>query len=164
MSSTKLSLAGLMSQAIYGLNSNFAILSSGISEGLTLNDILNPGESVNKNSLNASFQSYLSQNFSAIDADGDGKISANDLSQYTNKLSQNGMSYQELSQLCYNAYGSASQQLEEILANFNEIDKNGDGRVTNEEIAAFNCDKEMEEVEKDHPKFVASNISNYLDD
>ncbi len=158
---SKLSGQGLMAQAIYGLTNNFAVLSAGASGGLTLEQIINPSDEVNKNNINASFQSYLTQNFSNIDADGDGKISATDLQQYTNQLSQKGLSYEELMQLCYS--GSASSTLEEVLNNFNEIDKNGDGRVTNQEIAAYGMEEEIEEMEENHPKFQATNISNYVD-
>ena len=159
--STRLSGQGLMAQAIYGLTNNFAVLSAGASGGLTLDQIVNPSDEVNKNNLNASFQSYLTQNFSSIDTDGDGKISATDLQQYTNKLSQKGLSYQELMQLCYS--GSASSTLEKVLANFQEIDKDGDGRVTNQEIAAYGMDEEIDEMEEKYPKFQATNISNYVE-
>ena len=158
---SKLSGQGLMAQAIYGLTNNFAVLSAGASGGLTLEQIINPSDEVNKNNINASFQSYLTQNFSNIDADGDGKISATDLQQYTNQLSQKGLSYEELMQLCYS--GNASSTLEEVLNNFQEIDKDGDGRVTNQEIAAYGMDEEMEEMEENYPKFQATNISNYVD-
>lgn len=158
---TRLNGQSFMAQAIYGLTSNFAALSAGASGGLTLDQILNPSDSVNKNNVNASFQSYLSQNFSNIDADGDGKINSADLQNYTNQLSQKGLSYQELMQLCYS--GSASAQLEEVMANFQKIDKNGDGRVTNAEIAAFGMDEEIEEMEDNHPKFQPTNISNFVD-
>ncbi len=158
---SKLSGQGLMAQAIYGLTNNFAVLSAGASGGLTLEQIINPSDEVNKSNINASFQSYLTQNFSNIDADGDGKISATDLQQYTNQLSQKGLTYQELMQLCYS--GSASSTLEEVLANFQEIDKDGDGRVTNAEISAYGVEEEKEEMEKNYPKFQATNISNYVD-
>lgn len=158
---SKLSGQGLMAQAIYGLTNNFAVLSAGASGGLTLEQIINPSDQVNKNNINASFQSYLTQNFSNIDADGDGKISATDLQQYTNQLSQKGLSYEELMQLCYS--GNASSTLEEVLNNFQEIDKDGDGRVTNQEIAAYGMEEEMEEMEENYPKFQATNISNYVD-
>lgn len=158
---SKLSGQGLMAQAIYGLTNNFAVLSAGTSGGLTLEQIVNPSDQVNKNNINASFQSYLTQNFSNIDSDGDGKISATDLQQYTNQLSQKGLSYDELMQLCYS--GNASSTLEEVLNNFQEIDKDGDGRVTNQEIAAYGMEEEMEEMEENYPKFQATNISNYVD-
>lgn len=158
---SRLSGQGLMAQAIFGLTNNFATLSAGATGGLTIDQIMNPSDEVNKNNLNASFQSYLCQNFATIDSDGDGVISASDMQNYTNQLSQKGLSYQELMQLCYS--GSASAQLEEVLANFSEIDANGDGRVTNAEIAGYGVDTEMEEMEENHPKFQPTNISNYVD-
>ena len=158
---SRLSGQGLMAQAIFGLTNNFATLSAGATGGLTIDQIMNPSDEVIKNNLNASFQSYLCQNFASIDSDGDGVISASDMQNYTNQLSQKGLSYQELMQLCYS--GSASAQLEEVLANFSEIDANGDGRVTNAEIAGYGVDTEMEEMEENHPKFQPTNISNYVD-
>ena len=56
-----------------------------------------------------------------------------------------------------------SANLEEILANFNDIDKDGDGRVTNAEIAAYGMDEEIEEMKEEHPEFRATDISNFVD-
>ena len=49
--STRLSGQGLMAQAIYGLTNNFAVLSAGASGGLTLDQIVNPSDEVNKNNI-----------------------------------------------------------------------------------------------------------------
>ncbi len=151
----------LMAQAVYQLTNNFAVLCSGSSVGLTLETIMDPGDDVDTSSISSTFQSYLVNNFSSLDSDGDGYITSDDLTSYANQLSASGLSYDELVNLCYT--GSASSQLEEVLANFNEIDANGDGRVTDEEISGYTMDKEIEEMKEDHPEYTDAKISNYMD-
>lgn len=108
-------------------------------EGVTYKNIT---EARNDNSnyltLNQSFASYLQTNFSSFDKDGDGVISANEMTDITNTISSSGVSRTELSQLAASGAYS-SEQVSKILDNFDEIDSNGDGRVTSEEIAAYTC-------------------------
>lgn len=88
--------------------------------------------------LNQPFASYLQTNFSSFDKDGDGIISADEMSKVTNTLTSSGVSRTELSQLAASGAYS-SEQLSKILDNFDDIDTNKDGRVTSEEIAAYTC-------------------------
>lgn len=152
----RLNGAGLFSQAIYGLMNNFQIIGSG--EGLTLEKLKNPGEGVNKNLINSQFQAYLASNFGKLDANGDGVISAEELQNYANNMLNKGMTQQELIQLC-GQYGYSNSLLETVMANFHLIDKNHDGRVTNEEIAAFGMKKEIDEMKKRNPRFNPSAMS-----
>ena len=108
-------------------------------EGVTYKNIT---EARNDNSnyltLNQSFASYLQTNFSSFDKDGDGVISANEMTDITNTISTSGVSRAELSQL--SASGAYSpEQIGKILDNFDAIDSNGDGRVTSAEISAYTC-------------------------
>jgi len=152
--SQRLNGSGLFIQAIQGLTSNYAQLMVGNSEkGLTLDSITNPGDDVNKNLLNSSFTSYLTTNFSSIDKDNDGIITSDELQNYTNSMANGGMTLEQLYQLC-SQYGYANSQLEEVIANFNKIDKNHDGKVTNAEISAFGIDQEYDEI-KDKYKRVS---------
>ena len=61
------------------------------------------------------------------------------MSKVTDTISASGVSRTELSQLAASGVYS-SDQISKILDNFNEIDKNGDGRGTSAEIAAYTCD------------------------
>ena len=79
--------------AISGLNSNFLILLDG-KKSLTLDKILNPSSDSVKYSVNQSFRSYLMSNFNNIDIDGDGKITKKDMTNYTARLQNQGMTYQ----------------------------------------------------------------------
>ena len=56
------------------------------------------------------------------DKDGDGKITTSDLTNYSAKLQNQGMTYQELAQLCQNGSSSMSSLLDTVLSNFSKID------------------------------------------
>lgn len=156
----RLNGASLFTQAINGLVSNYAYLMTGNNgKGLTLENITNPSEDVDKKQLNYAFTNYLSTNFGKIDKDGDGIISKDELQAYTNNMSTGGLTYQQLCELCYTSYGSSTTLLETVLNNFSEIDKNGDGKVTNEEIAAFGIEEEIDEMKDKFPKHTAKGMS-----
>ena len=156
----RLNGSSLFLQAINGLVGNYAQLMTGVSgKGLSLENITNPSEDVDKNQLNYTFVNYLTNNFGKIDKDGDGIISKDELQNYTNTMSRNGLTYEQLCELCYTNSSGSSTLLETVLNNFSEIDKNGDGRVTNEEIAAYGMDKEIEEMKDKFPKHSAKGMS-----
>ena len=120
----------LLVSAVSGLTNTYSILAQSYPNGVTLEDINNTDNYKNLN-LNKSFLSYLSSNFQNIDKDNDGVINANDLTTLTNNLYSQGLSYNELVQLCsQNGLGSRSL-LSTVLTYFNEIDTNGDGKVSN---------------------------------
>src|SRR5574344_421273 len=147
--------------AIAGLSNNFSILAQGTSGGLTLSDITNPNsEKVNVNSLNQSFVSYLTSNFSKIDKNGDGTITASDMNEYLSKINSQGLSYQEISTL--SAQGGASSSLmATVLNHFSEIDTNGDGKVTNAEIKAFGYKADEEKMKTKYKSFNPNSFSTF---
>lgn len=150
----------LFSQALYGLQNTYSVLAQNNKNGgLTIEDITNPSSSVLQQlGGNTSFAQFLSSNFAAIDKDGDGKISSEDMSNLTTKLSQNGLTYQELCQLCSSSMGS-SEMLNNVLTYFNQIDTNKDGRVTNEEIQAFNLKADEEKLKTEYQSFKPSSMT-----
>lgn len=150
--------SSLFTSAISGLNSNFLLLLNGGS-GLTMDKLLNPDSDAIKYTVNQTFRSYLMTNFNNIDLDGDGTISTNDLSSYASKLKSQGMTYNELAQLCGNNGGTMSTLLDTVLSNFNQIDANHDGRVTQGEINAYRIDKEIKDVKEKYPKIDPTKMS-----
>ena len=152
----------LFTGAISGLNSNYLILLDG-KKGLTLDKILNPSSDSIKYSVNQNFRSYLMANFNNIDIDGDGKITKKDMTNYTNRLQTQGMTYQELSQLASSGTGSMSSLLDTVLSNFNEIDANHDGRVTQGEINAYRISNESKEVKQQYPKIDPTKMSMFVE-
>ena len=158
----KLIGSSLFTGAISSLNSNYLLLLNG-NTGLTLDNILNPSSDDIKYTVNQTFRSYLMSNFNQIDMDGDGTISQEDLSGYTTKLQTQGMTYSELSQLCASGSGSMSSLLDTVLSNFNEIDSNNDGRVTQAEINAYRINEEIKEVKEKYPKIDPTKMSMFYE-
>lgn len=147
--------------ALSGLNNTFATLSQGTGS-LTLEQITNPNDDINLNSNNQTFVQYLTNNFGNIDKDGDGKITSKDINNITNNISKYGMTYDEIVQLC--STNANSSLLTTVLTYFNEIDKNGDGRVTDSEIRAYGCEADRFQAELEYNSFDASNFSIYYGD
>lgn len=156
----------LFANALSGLSSTYSILAknSQTNGGLTLEDITNPSNTtLAQLGYNTSFAQFLSTNFAAIDQDADGKISADDMSNLTNKLSQNGLTYQEICQLCSSGMGN-SDMLSNILTYFNQIDTNKDGRITNAEIQAFSLKADEEKLKTEYQSFKPSSMSVFYSD
>ena len=156
----------LFANALSGLSTTYSILAnnSSSSGGLTIDDIANPSTTaLQQLGYNTTFAQFLSSNFAAIDKDGDGKISADDMSNLTSKLSQSGLSYQELCQLCSSGMGS-SDVLSNVLTYFNQIDTNKDGRVTNAEIQAFSLKADEEKLKTEYQSFKPSSMSVFYSD
>ncbi|MBE7706784.1 MAG: hypothetical protein E7Z91_06050 [Cyanobacteria bacterium SIG30] len=151
----RLNGTGLFTQLISGINNSYSLALQNTdkdAKGISLNNIMSSLNSTNlSNPLyfaqSNNFSSYLSTNFKGIDQDKDGVISNNELTNFTNNLYQTGLTQEQLALLCN--YGTASSTLEEVLNNFNEIDKNHDGRVTQAEISAYGIDEEVSEKQKE---------------
>ena len=154
--------SSLFTGAISGLNSNYLLLLNG-ANGLTLDKILHPDNDSIKYSVNQTFRSYMMTNFNQIDSDGDGKISTKDVDKYVTKLKTQGMTYQELSQLCGNSSGSMSSLLDTVLSNFNEIDTNHDGRITQGEINAYRINDDIKQMKKEYPKIDPTKMSMFYE-
>ncbi len=152
----------LFTSAISGLNSNYLLMLNG-TDGLSLNDLLNPSDKNIKYTVNQTFRGYMMTNFNQIDTDGDGKISQSDLSSYATKLKTQGMTYAELSQLCSSGSSSMSSLLDTVLSNFNEIDVNHDGRITQGEINAYRINQEIKDVKDKYPKIDPNKMSLFYD-
>jgi len=154
--------SSLFTSAISGLNSNYLLMLNGAS-GLTLENILNPECDAVKYTVNQTFRSYMMTNFNQIDMDGDGKITTNDVNSYVTKLKTQGMTYQELSQLCSTNGTSMSSLLDTVLSNFSEIDKNRDGRITQAEINEYRINEQIKDVKAEHSKVNPSKMSVFYD-
>ena len=151
----------LISSLSSGINNTYAYLASLYpKDGVTLKNIAAAkSDQTNYLTLNQSFASYLQNNFSSLDKDGDGKISADEMNKFSQTLSSAGVSKNELTQLA--ASGAYSQStVAKILENFDEIDTNHDGRVTAGEIAAYSsgCAKQ-EKIDEYNYRKATSDMS-----
>ena len=149
------------------LSNTYAYLASLYPEdGVTVKNITAArNDSTNYLTLNQPFASYLQNNFKSIDKDGDGIIGADEMNNLTNTISSAGVSRSELSQLA--ASGAYSTEMvSKILDNFDEIDKNHDGRVTSAEISSFthSCNKQERVDEENHRRATQTSLFYGSDD
>ena len=155
----------IFSQAISGLSNTFSSFSKYYPNGLTIDNLTNPTEELlTACATNSSFIQYLQTNFSSIDKNGDGVIDANDFNDLTNSIQNDGLTYEQITQLCASGLGSSSL-METVLIHFNEIDKNKDGKVTNEEIVAYGAEEDRAQAEKEYNSYRPSNMTlSYYED
>ena len=152
---------GILSGITTGLKNTYSYLATQYPNGITFDNI---SEARNKNSntnlLNQSFASYLQNNFTSIDKDGDGIISESEMNNLSNLISRQGLTKDELTEL----YASGSSGLSEstitkILEHFDDMDTNHDGRITSAEISAYDVTCSRMEVEDEFNNRRATDMS-----
>ncbi len=145
-----------------GLNSTYSVLANASGTGgVTLESIAAAQTNTSlATTLNGTFTSYIQTNFSSLDKDGDGKLSASELSNMTNLMSTTGMTQAQLTQLGA-ASGLSTDALNQVISHFSEIDTNGDGKVTTAEINAYNLTSSKEKKEAEFRNKAASDMSVY---
>jgi Ca2+-binding EF-hand superfamily protein len=153
--------SSIISSISSNLSNTYAYLASLYpEEGVTYKNITAArSDTSNYLTLNQSFASYLQSNFSTLDKDGDGVISADEMNNMTNTISTSGVSRSELTQLA--ASGTYSTDMvSKILENFDEIDTNHDGRVTSAEISAYtySCNKQEKVDEENYKKATQTSL------
>lgn len=161
-----LSGSGLISTAVSGLNSTYGILASQNTDGkgLTVSNLTNMSTAV-LNQLGGtgnSFVSYLTTNFGSMDKNHDGVVSADELQTAVTNMQTQGLTKDQISNLCSTLSGSKSYQT--VLENFDKIDKNGDGRVTDAEIKAYSYKAQRQKMDTEFNGVKASNMSIYYTD
>lgn len=132
-----------------GLSNTFSILSTAFNGDITLANLASKdaNSALTTNGINQNFKSYLQTNFSTVDKNGDGKLTADELNEYTSNLTRQGMTIEQLYQLG-SSTGMSSSLLDTVISHFNEIDKNKDGKVTNAEIQAYGVESSVEKQKK----------------
>ena len=150
---------GLFTQATSAISSTFSALAEAGSNGVTMEQLKKATSSgkVNDTTVNTTFLSYISSNFNTIDKNGDGTIDESDMKNYLDNLGRQGMTYEEIATLC--ASNGSNSLVNTVLTYFDEIDKNGDGKVTSAEIAAFSMDAERDKLEDEFGKFKPTGMS-----
>ncbi len=157
--------ASIISNISSGLTNTYAYLASLYPEdGVTFKNITAArNDTTNYLTLNQSFASYLQNNFTSLDKDGDGVLGADEMNSLTSMISTAGVSREELSQL--SATGAySSETVAKILENFDEIDQNHDGRVTSAEITAYTHSCNMQEKLDEENYKKATNMSLFYGD
>lgn len=140
----------LLAGVYAGLTNTYSYLASQYPNGLTLENLTEARtKTTNLGVLNQTFASYLQNNFGTIDNDGDGIITADEMNNLSNRISTQGLTRAELTQLYASGCSGLSEStMSKILEHFDEMDTNHDGRITSAEISAYdtNCARmEMED-------------------
>ncbi len=161
-------MAGTLNGIYNGLTSTYSVLASQYKDGVTLENILDAQGKVTTNGTNAvntTFASYLQNNFSSIDKDNDGIISASEMQTLSNSMTSQGLTKEQFSQLALSGNsGLSTATINNILEHFEDMDTNGDGRITNAEIAAFDLNSSRQEKEDEFNHKFATNISTFYGD
>ena len=148
-----------------GLTNSFSLLSSQYSDGLTLENL--NAALTNKNVTNtaygATFASYLSTNFNSVDSNRDGIISADEIQKLMNNIATQGLTREQIISLGASSGLTGSLQ-ETVLAHFDDIDANHDGKVTSQEISAYGVNSKVEKQKIADRNRVVNNMSMFYND
>lgn len=152
---------GILSGIASGLTSTYSYLASQYPNGLTLENLTEArGKNTNINTINQTFASYLQNNFTNIDKNGDGIITEDEMNNLSNLISTQGLTKAELTQLyASGASGLSESTMTKILENFDEMDTNHDGKITSAEISAYDINCARMEVEDEFNNRRATDMS-----
>lgn len=156
----------LLSGIYSGLTNTYSYLAQLNPSGVTY-DSISEARTDSKTSLNVnqSFASYLQNNFANIDKDGDGIIGSDELTNFTNNLSRQGLTKAELIQLAASgASGLSTETLNNILEHFDDMDTNHDGKITSAEITAYGYESSKQEKIDEYNYQKATNMSTFYGD
>jgi len=148
-----------------GLTNAFNLLSSQYSDGITsenLNKALTNSNLLNNSAYNANFAAYMTGNFNNIDSNKDGKISADEIQNLMNQMATQGLTREQIASLGASSGLSTSLQ-ETVLNHFDQIDKNHDGKVTNQEIQRYGVESDLEKQKVSDRNRLVNNMSMFYD-
>lgn len=147
-----------------GLTNIFAQLSGQYSDGITLENLNKAltNTNITNTAYGSSFASYLTSNFNSIDKDRDGVISASEIQNLMSQMATQGLTREQIIALAGSSGMSTSLQ-ETVLSHFDDIDKNHDGKVTNQEIQAYGVESEVEKQKISDKNRMVNNMSMFYD-
>ncbi len=156
----------ILSGVYAGLTNTYSYLAAQYPNGLTLENLTEARtKTSNLGLLNQTFASYLQTNFASIDNDGDGIITADEMNNLSNRISAQGLTKAELTQLyASGASGLSESTMSKILEHFDEMDTNHDGRITSAEISAYDINCARMEVEDEFNNKRATDMSVFYGD
>ena len=128
-----------------GLTNSFSLLSSQYADGLTLENLNSAltNTNVTNTAYGSTFASYLTNNFNSVDSNGDGVISADEIQKLMNNMATQGLTREQIISLGASS-GMTNSLQQTVLAHFDDIDANHDGKVTNAEINAYGVNSQLE--------------------
>ena len=163
--SKRLDGTSLFANASAGLTNVFTQLSSQYGDEITLenlNKALTNSNGLTNNVYNNSFASYITGNFSSFDQNSDGKISADEIQNIMSQMARQGLTREQIIALGASSGMTTSLQ-ETVLSHFDEIDKNKDGKVTNQEIQAYGVESDFQKQKTADRNRLLNSMSMYYD-
>ncbi len=148
-----------------GLTNSFSLLSSQYSDGLTVENLSKAltNTNVTNTAYGATFASYLNTNFNSVDKNRDGSISADEIQNLMNNIATQGLTREQIMALGSTS-GMTNSLQETVLAHFDDIDKNHDGKVTNQEINEYGVNSSIEKQKIADRNRVVNNMSLFYGD
>ena len=165
MANKRLDGSSLFTGINSGLTNTFSLLSNQYKEGITLENLNKAltNTNVTNTAYGSTFASYLTNNFNKVDKNGDGKISADEIQTYMNNIATQGLTREQIMTLGA-ANGMTSSLQETVLAHFDDIDANHDGKVTSQEISAYGVNSSKEKQKVADINRVVNNMSMFYGD
>ena len=163
--SKRLDGSSLFSGISSGLSNSFSLLSSQYTDGITLENLNKAltNTNVTNTAYGATFASYLNTNFNSVDANHDGKISADEVQKLMNNIATQGLTREQITTLGA-ANGMTNSLQQTVLEHFNDIDTNHDGKVTSQEISAYGVNSQAEKQKTADKNRVINNMSLFYSD
>lgn len=157
--------SSLFSNINTGLTNSFSQIANQYSDGVTLENLNKAltNTNITNTAYGATFASYLSSNFNGVDKNGDGKISAEEIQSFMNNIATQGLTREQIMALG-STTGMTNSLQETVLAHFDDIDKNHDGKVTNQEINSYGVESEVEKQKIADRNRVINNMSMFYGD
>ena len=148
-----------------GLTNSFSLLSSQYTDGLTLENLnaALTNTNITNTTYGATFASYLSTNFNNVDSNRDGVISADEIQKLMNNIATQGLTREQIISLGASS-GMTNSLQETVLAHFDDIDSNHDGKVTSQEISAYGVNSQVEKQKIADRNRVINNMSMFYGD
>ncbi len=147
-----------------GFTNAFSQLSGQYADGLTLENLSKAltNTNITNNAYTTTFASYMTNNFNSIDTNRDGVISADEIQNLMSQMAAQGLTREQIIALAGSSGLSSSLQ-ETVLAHFDDIDKNHDGKVTNQEIQQYGIDSDLEKQRTADRNRLVNNMSMFYD-
>lgn len=148
-----------------GLTNAFTQLTGQYKDGVTLEnlqDALSNSNFLNNTVNGGTFASYMTGNFNNIDTDKDGVISASEIQKLMSQMATQGLTREQIMALAGSS-GIGTSLQETVLNHFDQIDKNKDGKVSNQEIQAYGVESDFEKRKQADRNRIVSNMSMFYD-
>ena len=118
---------------------------------------------VTNTAYGSTFASYLTTNFNRVDSNHDGVVSADEVQKLMNNIATQGLTREQIMSLGASS-GMSNTLQETVLAHFDDIDANHDGKVTNQEINAYGVNSQVEKQKVADRNRTINNMSLYYGD